>query len=59
MGGVRILQHMMMHSNIYPILGNHEYAVATYLRFLLKEITEENQGFQTKEIEKESVKLFL
>lgn len=48
MGGVRILQHMMMHSNIYPILGNHEYAAATCLRFLLKEITEENQGFQTR-----------
>lgn len=42
MGGVRILQHMMMHSNIYPILGNHEYAAATCLHFLLKEITEEN-----------------
>ena len=36
------------YSNIYPILGNHEYAAATCLRFLLKEITEENQGFQTK-----------
>lgn len=42
MGGVKILQHMMMHPNIYPILGNHEYAAGTCLRFLLKEITEEN-----------------
>ena len=25
MGGIKILQHMMMHSNIYPILGNHEF----------------------------------
>ena len=42
MGGIKILQHMMMHSNIYPILGNHEYAAATCLRFLMQEISEES-----------------
>ena len=41
-GGIKILQHMMMQPNIYPILGNHEYAAGTCLRFLMKEITEEN-----------------
>lgn len=41
-GGIKILQHMMMHSNIFPILGNHEYAAGTCLRFLMKEITDEN-----------------
>ena len=43
-GGIKILQHMMMQPNIYPILGNHEYAAATCLRFLMKEITEESIG---------------
>lgn len=42
MGGIKILQHMMMQPNIYPILGNHEYAAGTCLRFLMKEITEES-----------------
>lgn len=44
MGGIKILQHMMMQPNIYPILGNHEYAAGTCLRFLMKEITEESIG---------------
>lgn len=52
MGGVKILQHMMMQPNIYPILGNHEYAAATCLRFLMKEITEESIG----EIDEETIK---
>ena len=41
-GGIKILQHMMMQPNIYPILGNHEYAAGTCLRFLMKEISEES-----------------
>lgn len=52
MGGVKILQHMMMQANIYPILGNHEYAAATCLRFLMKEITEESIG----DIDEETIK---
>ena len=54
-GGVKILQHMMMQPNIYPILGNHEYAAATCLRFLMKEITEESIG----EIDEETIKNLL
>lgn len=52
MGGVKILHHMMMQPNIYPILGNHEYAAATCLRFLMKEITEESIG----DIDEETIK---
>jgi len=50
-GGIKILQHMMMQPNIYPILGNHEYAAGICLRFLIKEITEESIG----EIEEETI----
>ena len=52
MGGIKILQHMMMQPNISPILGNHEYAAATCLRFLMKEITEESIG----DIDEETIK---
>ncbi len=41
-GGVKILQHMMLQPNIYPILGNHEYMGIQCLRFLMQEITEES-----------------
>ena len=41
-GGIKILQHMMLQPNIYPILGNHEYAAVMCLRFLMKEITQES-----------------
>ena len=51
-GGIKLLQHRMMQPNIYPILGNHEYAAATCLRFLMKEITEESIG----EIDEETIK---
>lgn len=40
--GIKILQHMMLQPNIYPILGNHEYAAGTCFRFLMKEVTNEN-----------------
>ena len=40
--GIKILRYMMMQSNIYPILGNHEYMACTCLRFLMQEITEES-----------------
>ena len=52
MGGIKILQHMMMQPNIYPILGNHEYAAGTCLRFLMKEITEES----IEDIDEETIK---
>lgn len=40
-GGIKILQHMMMQPNIYPIIGNHEYALLQVLNFVTQEITEE------------------
>lgn len=39
---VRILQHMSMRSNIYPIMGNHELMALAVLDRLLDEITEDN-----------------
>ncbi len=42
--GIKILQHMMMQPNIYPICGNHEYAalqVLPILPMLTEELTEE------------------
>jgi len=55
MDGIKIFQHMMMQPNIYPILGNHEYAAATCLQFLMKEITEESIG----DIDKVTIKNLL
>ena len=40
-GGIKILQYMMMQPNIYPIIGNHEYALMQVLDFVTQEITEE------------------
>lgn len=40
--GIKILQHMMQHSNIVPILGNHELMAYKELKFLSREITEES-----------------
>lgn len=39
--GIRILKYMMMCPNIYPIIGNHEYALIQVLNFMTQEITEE------------------
>lgn len=39
---IKILQHMMMQPNIFPVLGNHEYIGCQALRFLMNEITEES-----------------
>lgn len=41
-GGIKILQYMMLQPNIYPIIGNHEYALLQVLDFVTKEITEES-----------------
>jgi len=40
--GMKVLQHMMEHSNIIPILGNHELMAYQNLKWLAKEITEES-----------------
>jgi len=42
--GIKILQYMMMKPNIYPIIGNHEYALLQVLDFVTQEITEEAIG---------------
>lgn len=39
---VKVLFEMMKHPNIIPIVGNHELMGITVLKFLMKEITEEN-----------------
>ena len=41
-GGIKILQYMMMQPNIYPIIGNHEYALMQVLDFVTQEITEDS-----------------
>ena len=40
-GGIKILKYMMMQPNIYPIIGNHEYALMQVLDFVTQEITED------------------
>ena len=39
--GIKLLQYMMMQPNIYPLIGNHEYALLQVLDFVTQEITEE------------------
>lgn len=39
---IEILQDMMLKSNVFPILGNHEYMLNECLDFMLSEINEEN-----------------
>lgn len=39
---IQILQDMMVRSNVFPILGNHEYILNECLDFMLSEINEEN-----------------
>lgn len=39
--GMAILKDMMMRTNVYPILGNHEYMAITAIPWLIQEITEE------------------
>lgn len=39
---IEILQDMMLRSNVFPILGNHEYMFNEALEFMLSEINEEN-----------------
>lgn len=39
---IKVLRHMMMYSNIIPIIGNHEYMALTVLKKLCVEIDERN-----------------
>lgn len=39
---MKVLQDMMMRSNVFPIIGNHEYMALHCLTFLMKELTEKN-----------------
>lgn len=39
--GMKILKDMMLRTNVYPILGNHEYMAITSIPWLMQEITEE------------------
>jgi len=38
---MKILKDMMLRTNVYPILGNHEYMAITAIPWLMQEITEE------------------
>ena len=40
--GMKILQDMMMRSNVIPIAGNHEYMALNALPWLLQEITDDS-----------------
>ncbi len=40
--GMKILQDMMLRTNVYPILGNHEYMASLCMKWLLQEVTEES-----------------
>ena len=40
--GIKILMHMMMYPNIFPICGNHEYAALEVLPSLCEEMTKES-----------------
>lgn len=51
---IKILQDMMMRSNVFPIIGNHEYMAQTVLRKLCVEITEENVQTHLSEADIES-----
>lgn len=39
---IKVLQDMMLRSNVYPIVGNHDYIAILMLKKLCVEVTEEN-----------------
>lgn len=39
---MQVFFEMMKHPNMIPIAGNHELMGITFLKFLMKEITEKN-----------------
>ena len=47
---IKILQDMMMHPNIIPIIGNHEYMGIQCLKFLMQEITEDSISSLSEDI---------
>ena len=51
---IKVLKDMMLRSNVYPLLGNHEIMALDVLKKLLVEITEENaeQGITAEDIRK-------
>ena len=51
---IKVLQDMMMRSNVFPIIGNHEYMAQSVLRKLCVEITEENVQTHLSEADLES-----
>lgn len=53
--GIKVLQHMMKHANIVPILGNHELMAYNELKILSSEITEES----VEEIDEERLQQIL
>jgi len=40
--GIRILQDMMLRSNVFPIRGNHEFTAAVCLPWLMEEVTDQS-----------------
>lgn len=47
--GIRILRDMSMRSNVFPILGNHEFMAAICLPWLSQEITGQSLDSLTRE----------
>ncbi len=48
---IKILQDMMVRTNIYPILGNHEVMALSVLKHLMVEITSDNaENYLTEEL---------
>ena len=47
---IKILQDMMLHPNIIPIIGNHEYMGIHCLKFLMQEIMEESISSLSEDI---------
>ncbi len=43
---VKVLMHMMNYSNIYPIMGNHDFMALSVFKKLTVEITQENYNNQ-------------
>lgn len=40
--GVKILQDMIMRTNVFPLLGNHEFTAAVCFPWLMEEVTEQS-----------------
>lgn len=51
---IRLLQDMMMRSNVFPIIGNHEFMAQSVLRKLCVEITEKNADTHLSETDMEN-----